>query len=88
MMIGHYELTKDMLTMYADILPGFGPMKITQLTTTPMTDTLLSKTLDEKISSPNRVAVTPDSYASVLVGFPELVRCQFVCACVCVCVCL
>lgn len=48
-------------------------MKITQMTTTPMSDGVLSKTLGEKISCPNRVAVTPDSYASILVGFPELV---------------
>ncbi|KAK7090090.1 von Willebrand factor A domain-containing protein 8-like [Littorina saxatilis] len=51
---------------------GYGPMKITQMTASPMSDALLSKTLGEKISSPNRVAVTPDSYASVMVGFPEL----------------
>ncbi|KAL8625507.1 hypothetical protein ACOMHN_014596 [Nucella lapillus] len=50
----------------------FGPMKITQMTTSPMTDAVLSKTLDQKISSPNRIAVTPDAYASVVVGFPEL----------------
>ena len=56
-------------------------MKITQMTTTPMSDSVLSKTLGEKISCPNRVAVTPDSYASIVVGFPELVSLVLVVLC-------
>ena len=60
---------------------GYGPMKITQMTTTPMSDSVLSKTLGEKISCPNRVAVTPDSYASIVVGFPELVSLVLVVLC-------
>ncbi|XP_076454368.1 von Willebrand factor A domain-containing protein 8-like [Babylonia areolata] len=51
---------------------GYGPMKITQMTTTPMTESVLSRVLDQKISAPNRLAVTPDTYASVVVGFPDL----------------
>lgn len=38
-----------------------------------MSDSVLSKTLDQQISSPNRVVVTPNSFATILVGFPELV---------------
>ncbi|KAK7499225.1 hypothetical protein BaRGS_00009485, partial [Batillaria attramentaria] len=50
----------------------FCPLRISQMATTPMSDAVLSKTLDQKLSCPNRVAVTPNSYASILAGFPEL----------------
>lgn len=38
----------------------------------PLTDAQLSKSLDRTISSPNRVVVTPDSYATILCGFPDV----------------
>ena len=48
-------------------------MYVNMCSTVPMSDNVLSATLGEKISSPNRVMVTPDSYGSVLKGFPDLV---------------
>lgn len=48
------------------------PLRISQVTAVPMSDSNLSKTLDKKISCPNRIVVTPDTYASILAGFPEL----------------
>ena len=38
-----------------------------------MNSPLLSKSIGEDISSPNRVVVTPNHYAGILVGFPDLV---------------
>lgn len=35
-------------------------------------DIVLSKLLEEKISSPNRLFVTDECYAAVSIGFPEL----------------
>ncbi|XP_067669611.1 von Willebrand factor A domain-containing protein 8-like [Haliotis asinina] len=46
--------------------------KLLLTSTTPLSDSVLSKALEQKISSPNRVAVTPGTYASVLLGFPDL----------------
>ncbi|XP_025079335.1 von Willebrand factor A domain-containing protein 8-like isoform X2 [Pomacea canaliculata] len=50
----------------------YGNMRISQVTTTPMSHESLSLALEKNISSPNRIVVTPNSYASILVGFPEL----------------
>jgi hypothetical protein len=52
---------------------GASSMYIQKCSTVPMSDNVLSATLGEKISSPNRVMVSPDSYGSVLKGFPDLV---------------
>ncbi|XP_050388458.1 von Willebrand factor A domain-containing protein 8 [Patella vulgata] len=46
------------------------------MSTIPLSDSVLSKALGEQISSPNRVYSTPFSYASVLVGFPDLTSCE------------
>ena len=42
------------------------------MTGTPLSDALLSKALKEKIASPNRVLLTPNTYASIAVGMPDL----------------
>ena len=39
-----------------------------------LSDELLSVALKEKISSPNRVLATNDTYTTLAVGLPELVR--------------
>ena len=41
----------------------------------PLDDAHLGMVLDEKISSPNRVIGSKNSYANVAVGLPDLVRC-------------
>ncbi|KAL4221611.1 von Willebrand factor A domain-containing protein 8 [Mactra antiquata] len=41
-----------------------------------MNDNLLSNTLGEKLSSPNRVMITPDTHGTVLVGFPDMTKCD------------
>ena len=40
----------------------------------PLDDALLGMVLGEKISSPNRVIGSKNSYANVAVGLPDLVR--------------
>lgn len=42
-----------------------------------MSDPVLSASLGEEQSLPNRVIVTPDTYASILLGFPDLVSYLF-----------
>ncbi|CAG5132917.1 unnamed protein product, partial [Candidula unifasciata] len=51
---------------------GFSSNQLLQTATSPLDDKRLSEALGETISSPNRVAVFDNTYASVLVGFPEL----------------
>ncbi|KAJ8310233.1 hypothetical protein KUTeg_012098 [Tegillarca granosa] len=45
---------------------------VSEIASLPLSDNLLKKTINKEISSPNRIMVTPDSYATVLVGFPDL----------------
>ena len=40
---------------------------------TKLADNLLTEALGEKISSPNRLVSSKDSYATIAVGLPELV---------------
>ena len=48
-------------------------MRLQRLSMTPLSAPLLSKSIGENISSPNRVAITPNHYGSIVVGFPDLV---------------
>ena len=48
-------------------------IRLQRISTSPMNSPLLSKSIGEDISSPNRVVVTPNHYAGILVGFPDLV---------------
>jgi len=47
-------------------------MSLQTSSTEPLPDAHLSAALQEQVSAPNRVMVTPDSYASIMVGFPDL----------------
>ncbi|KAL3861823.1 hypothetical protein ACJMK2_007838 [Sinanodonta woodiana] len=47
-------------------------LKLLNSGTNPLSDYLLSKSMQQKISTPNRVVVNPETYATLLVGFPEL----------------
>ncbi|OWF39225.1 von Willebrand factor A domain-containing protein 8 [Mizuhopecten yessoensis] len=44
---------------------------VDEMATIPLSDQLLSRVMKKDMTSSNRVFVTPDSYASVLVGFPD-----------------
>ncbi|KAK0046521.1 E3 ubiquitin-protein ligase RNF14 [Biomphalaria pfeifferi] len=48
------------------------PRQLIYSATNNLKDSMLSKVLNENIESPNRVAVFNDTFASVLLGFPDL----------------
>ena len=58
---------------YIVFLLTASPLAIQQTSLVPMSDSVLSASLGETVSMPNRVLVTPDTYGSVLLGFPDLV---------------
>ena len=52
---------------------GYGSSQLLHMASQPLSDQKLTQVMEENISSPNRVAVIGDTYATVLMGFPELV---------------
>lgn len=44
---------------------------VNEMSTVPLSEQLLQRVIKKDVTAPNRVVVTPDSYASVVVGFPE-----------------
>ncbi|XP_005100871.1 von Willebrand factor A domain-containing protein 8 [Aplysia californica] len=51
---------------------GYGSTQILHMGTKQLSDERLSEVMEEKISAPNRVSILNDTYASVLMGFPDL----------------
>ena len=63
---------------YVQIFSGEHPFdKIEMAGGAPLDDAHLGMVLNEKISSPNRVLASKNSYAHVAVGLPDLVSCFF-----------
>ena len=48
-------------------------LRLQSIRTTPLSDEALTAALGQEVSGSNRVMVTPDSYASILRGFPDAV---------------
>ena len=48
-------------------------LRVQSIRTTALSPEVLSAAVGQEMSAPNRVMVTPDSYASILCGFPDQV---------------